>query len=167
MRTIPLPFVLVLALTSAPCGDDREPMWIDLDIFSRHLRALDDDLRAHGQTVAAMTEAAPMIAAENGFAHQAREHAAQMAAMVSNMRTLCVHPDGSRPDLAPLSAALDNLARALTLHGSTMTMSRSPADARVEELRFQEATGAEVSALAARTAAVAVGAGAYTCELHN
>ena len=159
--------LLAVALVAGPCGDDREPMWIDLDIFSRHLRALDDDLRAHGQAVAGMTAAAPMAAAEHGFSREAREHATQMAAMLANMRSLCVHPDGSRPDLELLAATLGDLERAVTLHGSTMSMSRTTEDARAEEGRFQETTGAQVATLRARTADVAVGAAAYTCELHN
>lgn len=149
------------------CGDDREPMWIDLDRLLRHVEALEDDLRSHQQKVERSNEMTAVAAVEREFGGQARAHVDAMAAHVRAMQDLCARPDGRPPEVAPIGVALADVRRDMTVHISSMTLSLTAMVARAEEERYQSTAPEGLAKVRDRAEEVAAGAAAYVCQLHN
>jgi hypothetical protein len=149
------------------CGDDREPMWIDLDMVLRQTRTFEHELRAHGAQVRTMADGAARTAAERRFSDTARRQTDTIAGLMANMQRLCARVDGTPPVLEPAAGALDDLGRELTVHTSAMTLSRTSFAAHAEEDRYQVVAIDWLAAFAAELDRIADGAAAYLCELHN
>lgn len=167
MRAWGMGLILLVLSSSLGCGDDREPMWIDLDRFQRHLASLEHELHRHGQAVDSATRMWDLEAYERSFGAIAREHTDGMAARLTDMMNLCARPDGHEPQLVSLRGALDDLRRGLTMHHSSMTISLSIDAARAEEDRYQAAAPAMFAAARDVVEQVAERAAAYVCKLHN
>lgn len=159
--------MLVLAtVLAAGCGDDREPMWIDLEMLIRSIDDMRRDMRDHASAVAVAMESADVRTVERGYGHEARAHIDEMAKRAADMGRLCERPDGRRPEVARIIEMVESLRADLASHGTVMGAGILERD-RIEEGRYQSVTDGKLEELRTEAEILGAAAGGYWCTLHN
>jgi hypothetical protein len=172
IKRIVLAFVLVSGAIVAArgCGDDVEPMWIDLDKLTAELEALGGSFDNHHREALAARDLATLQALESsdaGDAGSVRNRLGRMERLIDDMTSKCTGAPGGPPDLAPLSAALAAIRLALDGHRQRVSGAGTLAEALVEETQHRQAAGDLLVGVKRPREDLAARAPAYACRIHN
>lgn len=172
IKRIVLALVLVTGAIVAArgCGDDVEPMWIDLDKFTAELAALGGSFDSHHRQALAAGDLATLQGLEStdsGDAGSVRSRLGRMERLIDDMTSKCTGAPGGPPDLAALSATLAAIHLAIDGHVQRVLAAGTLAEARVEESQHREAAGDLVAGVKRSRDDLAARAPAYACRIHN
>jgi hypothetical protein len=157
---LPLLFVL------AGCGDDRQPLWLDLYMLSHSADHLQIEVGSHGRAIEEASVTQQMRVIEGGFSHAATDDVDEMVRRLGEMAR-CTRPDGTTPDLADLAAVVTRFRADLQTHAVGMVAAGAIGAGRSEEERYQMISGTRFDELRAVAAPLGDRAAAYSCPLHD